>query len=268
MEQRRYTYGKSVISYLCFGTGKRVVLCFHGYGENAAHFGFLEKYLGPEYRFYAIDLPFHGRTEWNAGLDFSAEDLALIIDGILKEKRGPIILIGFSLGGRAALAYFQTRPSMVSRMVLLAPDGLKVNFWYWLATQTFLGNRLFAFSMRRPGWFFRMLKLINRMGLVNSSVFKFVNFYIGDQEARAVLYRRWTGLRRLRPNLSLVKRLVNQRHIPVRLVYGKYDRIILPVRGEKFRRGIEEFCEINIIPAGHQVLHEKHAEDIAKVLSV
>jgi pimeloyl-ACP methyl ester carboxylesterase len=50
------------------------------------------------------------------------------------------------------------------------------------------------------------------------------------------------------------------------LVYGKHDRIILSSVGEKFRKGIEGQCRVTIIPSGHQVLHEKHAEDIVAAL--
>jgi hypothetical protein len=45
-------------------------------------------------------------------------------------------------------------PEQIEKLVLLAPDGLKVNFWYWLATQTWLGKNSFCFTMKHPGWFF------------------------------------------------------------------------------------------------------------------
>jgi pimeloyl-ACP methyl ester carboxylesterase len=175
-------------------------------------------------------------------------------------------LLGFSLGGRIALSLYQAQPETVEKLVLLAPDGLKVNFWYWLSTQTWAGNKLFAFSMKHPGWFFVFIKLMNKTGLVNSSIFKFVNFYIGNTEARRLLYQRWTGLRKLKPNLPRVKTFIREYKTPTRLVYGKYDRIILPVRGEKFQKGIEEFCTIAIINSGHQVVHENHAGGILAAL--
>jgi pimeloyl-ACP methyl ester carboxylesterase len=46
------------------------------------------------------------------------------------------LLMGFSLDGRIALSVLELMPAGVSRLVLLAPDGLKINFWYWLSTQT------------------------------------------------------------------------------------------------------------------------------------
>ncbi len=272
MIARQLPYKNSVISYIRIGEGPRLALCFPGYGEHATAFQFLEKYAD-EYRFLAIDLPFHGQTRWQDGLDFSAADLEHIIHDILQvENASPagnetgITLVGFSLGGRMALRYYQANPGMVKKLVLLAPDGLKLNFWYWLATQTFFGKKLFAFTMKHPGWFFRLLRGLNSLGWVNSSIFKFVKYYIGDQQARLVLYQRWIGFRKIKPSLPVIKSLVHQHHTSVRLVYGKHDRIILPSVGQRFRKGIEAHCSITVIPSGHQVLHEKHTEEILAAL--
>ena len=255
-----------MIGYYRFGAGPETLLCFHGYGEKAGAFEFLAKYAGSQYTIYAIDLPFHGNTDWKEGYLFQESDLEDIVKGVLEPKQTSqelqFSLLGFSLGGRVALSLYQSRPEWVNKMILLAPDGLKVNFWYWLSTQTWLGNKFFAFTLKHPGWFFGFLKLFNRLGLVNTSIFKFVNYYIGKKEVRDLLYARWTTLRKLKPDLPKIKTLIRERGTPVNLVYGQHDRIILSSVGEKFRNGIEKQCRISVIPSGHQVLHEKHAREI------
>jgi len=177
-----------------------------------------------------------------------------------------ITLLGFSMGGRIALSLYETIPQQVEKIILLAPDGLKINFWYWLSTQTWLGNKFFRYTMKRPKWFFVLLMGLNKLNLVNTSVFKFVNHYIGDKKVRRDLYKRWTSLRRLKPHLKKIKFHIKSNKTQVRLLYGKHDRIILPVRGEKFCRGIENHCSLRIIYCGHQVLHETHAEEIVESL--
>ncbi|MGZ8551956.1 MAG: alpha/beta fold hydrolase, partial [Chitinophagaceae bacterium] len=74
MEHRLLAYKNSLVSYYFFGTGPRQVVCFHGYGEDATLYAFLEKYAGNQFTFYSIDLPFHGQTAWNEGLNFSHND--------------------------------------------------------------------------------------------------------------------------------------------------------------------------------------------------
>lgn len=273
MEHHLLNYKNSQISYYCFGTGAKPVLCFHGYGEEADSYSFFEKYAGSEFSFYSIDLPFHGKTQWKEGLNFSPHDLQQIAEHILHlNNQQPVTsnqqltLVGFSLGGRMALRLYQFQPNKIEKLVLLAPDGLKVNFWYWLATQTWIGNRLFAFTMKHPGWFFGFLKLLNKLKLVNASIFKFVNYYIGDKEVRRLLYERWTTLRKIKPDLEVIKESAKTNNIPIRLIYGQHDRIILSSVGEKFKKGIEGQCDLSIIRSGHQVLHEKHVEEILSAL--
>ena len=273
MEPRLFTYRNSTIGYYRFGSGPIPALCFHGFGEDAFSFNFLAKYAGDQYTFYSIDLPFHGKTDWKDGLTFTASDLLQIIDEIwrqnnseLRTQNYKLTLLGFSLGGRLALSLFQLIPEKIEKLVLLASDGLKINFWYWLSTQTWAGNKFFHFTMKHPGWFFGFLKMLNKLKLVNSSIFKFVNYYIGEAEIRRLLYARWTTLRKFRPGIKRIKSLIREKNSKVRLVYGEHDRIILSSVGEKFRRGIEEQCLLSVIHSGHQVLHEKHIDEILPAL--
>jgi len=263
---RSSPYKQSLIHYTVSGHGKQPVICFHGYGEQAESFGFLENYAGEQHSFIAIDLPFHGNTAWKEGLVFTRDDLLKIVEIILEREHiardQPLMLMGFSLGGRMALALYESMRERTGKVILLAPDGLKVNFWYWLSTQVWLGNRLFRFTMRHPHWFFSFIRWLHRMGWVNESIFKFVHRYIDDYRIREELYNRWTCFRKIKPSLSRIKKHIRKHHTPFRLVYGRFDKIILSVNGEKFRKGIEHHCTLTIIRSGHQVLQEKNISGI------
>jgi pimeloyl-ACP methyl ester carboxylesterase len=265
MQRAFLPYRSSQVHYCWFGAGQKILLCFHGYGESEESFHFLENYIPTEYTLIAIDLPFHGKTQWQEGLTFLVADLLAIVDALLTKHGRPhsrFTVLGYSMGGRIALQLLQAIPDQTDRLVLLAPDGLKVNFWYWLATQTYIGNRLFSFTMKHPGWFFALLQAGNKLQLINQSVLKFTRYYIHDISVRRLLYERWTCMRFITPNLALIKKLIRAHQTPVRLLYGRYDRIIRHERGEKFGTGIESFCTLHIIQTGHQVLQEKHANQI------
>lgn len=269
-ETRSFPYKKSEIGYSVFGQGPTPVICFHGYAETSESFFFLEKYLADNFYFIAFDLPYHGRTIWREK-EFTNEDLLAITRDLLTldnidYKTANLLLLGFSLGGRIALGLYELMPSSISRLVLMAPDGMKVNFWYWLSTQTVPGKSLFSFTMKNPGWFLGFLKLINGLGLVNKSIFKFVNYYIGDSKARQELFDRWTVLSKIKPGLKKIRQQVDQHKTQIRLIYGKHDRIILPGPGERFCKSVEANCRISIIDAGHQVLHENHVEQMVPSL--
>lgn len=266
MHHRFLSYRDSTISYYCYGSGPEKIFCFHGYGEDGTVYQFLELQAMERFTFYSFELPFHGSTNWKESHSFQPADLAEIVDQLMSEGSAKISLMGFSLGGRIALGLFEAIPGRVKKIILMAPDGLKLNFWYWLSTQTRIGNKIFALSMQRPGAFFSVLQFAKRFGLVNPSIFKFVNYYIGNPQARADLYRRWTGLRKFRPDLPHVKKLIRSHEVKTELVYGRHDRIIVSSRGEKFQKGIAEFCRITVIDAGHQVLHKNHSKPLMEVL--
>jgi pimeloyl-ACP methyl ester carboxylesterase len=263
-------YQSSQVHYSYCGSGEKLLLCLHGYGESEKSFHFLEKYLPANYRLFAIDLPFHGETKWNEGLEFSTDDLLSIIKNICLEhscQDGKFTLAGFSMGGRMALSLLEKVPAQTDKVLLLAPDGLIVNFWYRLATRTVIGKQLFRFTMRHPQWFMLLLKAGNRLGVINQSIYKFTRYYIHDKKVREELYSRWICMRHIRPGIPAIKKSIARHHISVRLLYGEYDRIIRHERGEKFCYGIESFCTLRIIPTGHQVLQEKNAGVIIQLLA-
>ena len=266
MQESFVEQGGSRIAYRRYGSGPHALVCFHGYGEQASAFDFLEHKIGSQYTVYAIDLPFHGQTDWKGGLDLRPDDLLHWVDACLGPGQPSFSLMGFSLGGRMALSLYARVPERVREMVLLAPDGLKMNFWYWLATQTRLGNRFFVLTMRQPGWFMGILHFMNRMRWINASIFKFVDYYIGNPDVRKQLYTRWKAFRHIKTSRKKLRRLIAQYHTPVKLVYGQHDRIIRPGPGEKLRKGLEQYCQLSLIASGHQVLHAKHAKDILQQL--
>jgi len=262
MESHCLPYRSSIIHYHKAGSGTRFLFCFHGYGENATSFSFLTASLGKDYTLISIDLPFHGVTEWNEGYTFTVNDLEQIINNIVPLELQTISLLGYSMGGRISLALMQHMPSKIERVVLVAPDGLHKNFWYWFATTTMFGNRLFRFTMKSPHWFFGIMLFLQRTGLLNKSIFKFAHAYLDDKQERLLLYERWTTMRKFRPKEHLLTRAIKKYSIPLRMLFGSYDRIILSKRSTSLDKKHDSVM-VKSIKAGHQLLQEKHAKHIA-----
>src|SRR6266487_4104964 len=128
IERQFIAYKKSIIHVSFFGTGTKLLICLHGYGEDGSSFASLEKKLGDEYTLIAMDFPFHGNTGWNEGLLMTPNDLLNVLNAIIpqnenvKDKSFKFSLIAFSLGGRVALHMLQSIPAQMERTVLLAPD--------------------------------------------------------------------------------------------------------------------------------------------------
>ena len=270
MTSAELSYRSSIIHYYQGGTpGAPLLICFHGYGESGASFALLEKHLGGQFMICAPDLPFHGQTRWEEGLDCSPAQLLEIL-GLISGRpslEGPgIILAGYSLGGRVALGIYALLPGQVRALLLVAPDGLRVNPWYRLATRTGWGNALFKWLMKQGRFFTGVVSLLGRSHLVNQSFYKFVRHYVNSERVRHELYVRWTTLRHFGPQRREIRELVRKHNTPVRLVYGEYDRIIPPASGRAFTEETAPFTTMTLLAAGHQLLQEKHAAQICALL--
>lgn len=262
MESHLLPYKNSFVHYLKFGNGTRFLFCFHGYGEDASSFLFLGKTLGHDYTLIVLDFPFHGNTVWKDGHAFNTADLENIINAIIPLELQTVSFIGYSMGGRIALAMLQEIPQKTERVVLVAPDGLHKNFWYWFSTQTGIGNKLFSYTMRNPQWFFGGMAFLKNFRLLNKSIFKFAHAYLDDATERTLLYDRWTTMRKFKPKESRITLALKQYKIPLRMLFGSYDRIILSERSTTLDKK-NDTITVRTIKAGHQLLKEKYAKDIA-----
>jgi pimeloyl-ACP methyl ester carboxylesterase len=172
------------------------------------------------------------------------------------------------MGGRVALQLAENHPDSIDKLVLLAPDGLKVNIGYWLATHTAAGNLFFRWTMRWPGWLFLLLRISHALRLVNPGIYKFAVRHIDDRGVRHDLYTRWTTMRKFRPDPAAIAALIRRRQLRVDLVYGRYDRIIHWETGEKFRnRGIAGCSRLILLETGHQLLQPQFLPDLLPLIT-
>ena len=259
-------FRNSTIHYTRLGHGPEWLFCFHGYGEESGSFSLFEETLGNRFTLVAIDAPFHGKTDWKEGLLFEPTELIEIINRI-KPASEPMQLLGYSMGGRVALQLLQLIPEQIKQLVLVAPDGLHKNKWQWLATRTSMGNRLFSYIMQKPFGLIRLLDLAAIWGLYNKNLLKFVHYYLDDADQRQILYRRWTTMRKFRPDKALLKKIIVKNRIPVKLLFGKYDRVILTKHGTHFSENTDGLVMITEIESGHQLLRDRHIPLISELLT-
>ncbi len=261
-------YQNSLFHYHYADRGHRLIVCFHGYDEDGQSFNVLKDVLPAGYSLLAVDLPHHGKTDWNGARNFNAEILWQLILEICK-KHGrhfsKVDVAGYSMGGRIALSLLDYQPDHIDRMVLMAPDGLRKNPWYSLATGTVLGRKLFGFTVKNPKWLLFTLRVANKLGIINPAVFKFSWFYMKEAGTRHLLYKRWMTMRWMQPDIRRIRKNIQGRDIPVLLIYGSFDRIMPAAVGEDFCRGTNGLCKVELLPCGHQIMQEKNKKNLSKI---
>ncbi|TAN01014.1 MAG: alpha/beta hydrolase [Chitinophagaceae bacterium] len=248
-----------------FGSGPRLLIAFHGFKESGDNFYVFENILGKEYTLYAPDLPYSGSTIWDDAV-FEMKELEFLMRTLLDHfGSDKFTLLGYSMGGRIALCAAAVFISQMEALVLLAPDGLKVNPWYYFVTQTKAGHALFHHVVYHHALLHFIIEAGFKLHLTNESIYKFVKMHTDDKEQRMLVYRIWTCMKNLSPDIPGIKKQIKRHHLPVIFIFGKYDRIF-PSRHGKIFEDIPT-AKILTLDYGHQLLKPETGEEIFRYLS-
>ena len=96
------------------------LLMLHGFTGSATTWDFLRPALEDRHRLIAVDLPGHGRSSSPSdpgrySLDRLAVDLSALLDSLDVERAA---IMGYSMGGRAALRFAVAQPNRISALIL------------------------------------------------------------------------------------------------------------------------------------------------------
>ena len=101
------------------GRGRRDLVLLHGWGTNLRIWDALAAALERRFRIIAIDLPGHGRSDWDLRLHTPAAQ-AWRVHETLAPLTTRYSLLGWSLGGQFALDLAAAMPAGIERLVLVA----------------------------------------------------------------------------------------------------------------------------------------------------
>ena len=83
------------LHYLKIGAGAKLLVAFHGYGNDASLFTHFDKHLGAEYTLYSFDLPHHGKSECDDSRILEKQDMIKLLNSLKAGNvRAPSIIDG------------------------------------------------------------------------------------------------------------------------------------------------------------------------------
>lgn len=247
------------------GTGSKLIIALHGFGNTANIFEPIATAFQDAYTLVSIDLPGHGATKWDRTY-FEKNDLMAIIQGIKQEfKAEQFTLMGFSLGGRLCLNIADLQPNWIDKLILLAPDGLEKNFWYHAATRNPLGKIIFKKMMRNPEAWLRHVERLRNWKLIDASRFKFAKANLTDEKIRHQLSYVWPVTSKLVINTQLVKWHLKKHKVETHIFMGTHDRIFPPQQGERFIKGLKT-ATLHVLNEGHNLINETLIKELKAIL--
>lgn len=245
---------KEWLFYRKSGTGDRKVVLFHGFGQDHRMFDPLTSLLAETCTLYAFDLFYHGKSK-RKDEKLAIEDWQRHFSAFLtKEAITQFSIVSFSLGGRFALATAVTFPTQVNKLILIAPDGLYLSFWYRFATSR-AGNPLFRYLMIHPEKFEKLVWFFEKARLIAPAMIRFARKELADSARCLLAYRSWTWFRPLQLAPKDLAQVMNAHSISVLLILGKKD-FIIPISGVLPKLKEVQGLKTHLLPLKHHHLAE------------
>lgn len=219
--------------YQKIGNGQKILLSFHGMGQDFLCFQNFAQTFENQYTTFLFDLPYHGKSGGING-DIYLEN-EIITKEIWKEYLENFIqenqihnfsIIAFSMGGRFALATVETFAERVGELILLAPDGITEDPKYVFATRYGFTRKIFKSIIQNNEKYHSFANLLAHTGIVHKKVVKFAKMMVDSPQKQAQLYRAWIGFRQLNFNVKIIAELLNNHEIIVKIFMGKYDKLL------------------------------------------
>ena len=236
-------YGDLKLEYTVFGTGNTPLLAFHGFGRHANDFEVFEELYGKKYTIYAFNLFHHGKSKYpdervEQNTFTKHEFRGLFSKFFIDLKVEKAAFMGYSLGGKIALMFTEIFPEKVESLWLFAPDGIKKNIWYFIASNTVIGRSVYKYFLENPTLFFKMVNGMHKTKLINDKIKKFAMNNMDEKEKRELVYKVWLTFKDTNPNMKLAIQNIKKFNIPVYQFFGKNDKVIKPKLGDWFSKKI------------------------------
>ncbi|SDH40739.1 alpha/beta fold hydrolase [Alloyangia pacifica] len=243
-----------------------LVVCIHGLTAPSVVFKALARHLAAQgKRVLIYDLYGRGYSDRPRALQtpgFFTRQLHELLSAL--ELRGPVTLLGYSLGATVAVQFAAEMPERVSRLVLLAPAGIESELSPivdWTAQHRGVGD-----------WLFHMVfPKAHRQNVIESSdarseVPEVDRIHLAELERRGYVRSVLSSLRGcLQEPQEAQHRRVAGLGIPVLAIWGGQDRMVRSDGMEQLQSW-NPSVELRLIEdAWHGVPHT-HASEVARII--
>ncbi|MFN0173758.1 MAG: alpha/beta fold hydrolase [Saprospiraceae bacterium] len=264
MESRFFETPHGRVHALKFGHGAQLLVALHGFSDRARMFAVLEKALAERFTIVAIDLPFHGQTEWNER-DFSKGDLLRIIAQVLEsEGRTRCSLMGFSFGARLAQAMLPELSPILDHIYLLSPDGVNTKGMDAAERTPMWVRRVLFRMLRYPAWLASMADLGRNWGLVPAFTYKFITNNLNRPKRIQRLFGCWFSMDMFKVLRLEIPKILQETGLPTEVYLGADDTLVDKKSLKKLYGNLPNVRFIVLKNEGHRIVGKQLAAAIVQ----
>jgi pimeloyl-ACP methyl ester carboxylesterase len=251
-------------TYVHQGSGGTPILLIHGFDSSLLEFRRLLPLLAAQHSTYAVDLLGFGFTQRNLEIPLNPESIKTHLYCFWQTViQQPVIIVGASMGGAAAIDFTLNYPEAVKKLVLLDSAGLakqpaigKLMFFPLdtFATE-FLRNAKIRQSISRAAYFDRSFASLDAQACAALHL-KCLNW-----NKSLIAFTRSGGYGSLSDKISTIQH-------PTLIIWGKQDKILGIKDAVKFKQAIPHSKLVWIDNCGHVPHLEKPATTATEILSL
>jgi pimeloyl-ACP methyl ester carboxylesterase len=265
LESRYHNFQGHRVHSLRFGHGPKLLIALHGYADRARLFAPLEAVLAPYFTVIALDLPFHGQTEWHNDTFTKPEMVALIQMYQQEEGAKTISFLGFSYGARIVQALLPDFIEQTNRLILLAPDGIATKGMS-AAIYTPMWARKLSFRLiRNPKWFITLMTGLKNIRLLSPVIWLFMEKNLATPERYRRTFGMWFALDHFWLRRTEVNALLNSHPVRVDIFFGRQDVFIKYKKVKKLAEKVPSL-QLHLLDAGHRIIGQELVERLGSVM--
>jgi pimeloyl-ACP methyl ester carboxylesterase len=257
--------------YHVYGTGKQILLAFHGFGMRGTQFRVLEEALGQKYTIYSFDLFFHGETKLfdtsrkavkkSINKKDFAQDMLSFLESINQHNQ-KFSLLSYSIGSKLALSLISEIPNQIEEAYFVAPDGIKPNLLLETGAKSKILNQIFWKLVYSPKTVKYLLNKLFRFKYIDASLHYILSKEFTSTETRLTCYNTITYFAELNLNKKLIINQINDAEINTHFYFGSKDVLFPPKIGKDFTKKLKN-SNLHIINDGHDLVNS-HLNSLMK----
>ncbi len=255
---------------------KKVVIAFHGFDRRASEMENFMSFYDNDTGMLSINLLHHGESGPVGDLHlYSMLEPEILLNSLIKKVQTEfgknveqLELLGYSMGSRICFQLLTERTVDFSRIIVLAPDGLRKGLIYKFVVNTRFGRFCWSLVDRFPKTNRSIIDALYKVGVISEHRHHFGRYHTDSPEIRKRVAYGWAAHKKFWPELSELASAMSK--VETHIVFGNRDKII----PEKWSRGLKDeiskidcdSVQFHTIESGHVMSHAATIEQIVSAI--